>query len=64
MPKRKNKRKSELDAVTQDIIDRLVRIKTRARVRDTAGHERIFRSTIAEKPIDESEEQEAEEEPP
>ena len=56
-PKRKRKRKSEpvMDAVTRDILDRLVRIKTRERLKDPDGNIREFRSTIAENQVEEEE---------
>lgn len=37
-----------MDAVTRDILDRLVRIQTRDRLKDPGGQVREFRSTIAE----------------
>lgn len=50
LPKRKKKRKSEpeIDAITKDILDRIVRIKTRDRLKDPDGNIREFRSTIAD----------------
>lgn len=58
-PKRKRKRKSEpvMDAVTRDILDRIVRIKTREHLKDPDGNIREFRSTIAERQEDEEEEE-------
>lgn len=51
LPKRKKKRKNEpeIDAITKDILDRIVRIKTRDRLKDPDGNIREFRSTIADK---------------
>lgn len=51
LQKRKKKRKSEpeIDAITKDILDRIVRIKTRDRLKDPDGNIREFRSTIADK---------------
>ena len=54
--KRKKKRKSEPDLITQDILERLVRMRPKAQVRDCAGNERVFRSTIAEDQTAEEEE--------
>lgn len=50
LPKRKKKRKNEpeIDAITKDILDRIVRIKTRDRLKDPDGNIREFRSTIAD----------------
>lgn len=50
LQKRKKKRKNEpeIDAVTKDILDRIVRIKTRDRLKDPDGNIREFRSTIAD----------------
>lgn len=50
LPKRKKKRKNEpeVDAITKDILGRIVRIKTRDRLKDPDGNIREFRSTIAE----------------
>lgn len=44
-----------MDAVTRDILDRLVRIKTRERLKDPDGNIREFRSTIAENQEEEEE---------
>lgn len=50
MSKRKNKRKSEpeMDTHTKAVIEEAIRIRTRMRIRDCEGKERIFRSTVAE----------------
>lgn len=51
MSKRKNKRKSyapNMDAHTKSVIEEAIRIRTRMRIRDCEGKERIFRSTVAE----------------
>lgn len=50
LQKRKKKRKNEpeIDAITKDILDRIVRIKTRDRLKDPDGNIREFRSTIAD----------------
>lgn len=50
MSKRKKKRKSEpeMDAHTKAVIEEAIRIRTRMRIRDCEGKERIFRSTVAE----------------
>ena len=51
MSKRKNKRKRtapNMDAHTKAVIEEAIRIRTRMRIRDCEGKERIFRSTVAE----------------
>jgi hypothetical protein len=47
--KRKKKTAPEIDAKTKAVIDEAIRIRTRMRIKDAEGRERIFRSTIAEK---------------
>lgn len=62
MKKKKSKRKNyapNMDAHTKEVIENAIRIRTRMRVRDCAGNERLFRSTVAE--IPEGTEDEAEE---
>lgn len=62
MKKKKSKRKNYapgMDAHTKEVIENAIRIRTRMRVRDCAGNERLFRSTVAENP--EGTEDEAEE---
>ncbi len=48
-----------MDEHTKAVIEEAIRIRTRMRVRDCAGNERLFRSTVAENP--EGTEDEAEE---
>ena len=37
-----------MDKHTRAVIDEVIRMRARMRVRDAAGNERIFRSTVAE----------------
>ena len=37
-----------MDAHTKSVIEEAIRIRTRMRIRDCEGKERIFRSTVAE----------------
>lgn len=53
--KRKKKAAPEIDAKTKAVIDEAIRIRTRMRIRDAEGRERIFRSTVAEKEEDDAE---------
>lgn len=48
MKKGKRKRKGEIDPMTKDILDRLVRIKARERMKGPDGVVREFRSTVLE----------------
>ena len=60
MAKRKSKRKSyapNMDAHTKAVIEEAIRIRTRMRVRDCEGKERIFRSTVCEKGTENEEEE-------
>ena len=49
-----------MDEATKRVIENAIRIRTKMRIRDLEGKERIFRSTVAENP--ESAEDEEEEE--
>lgn len=51
MARGKKKRKSyapNMDEHTKAVIEEAIKIRTRMRVRDCAGKERIFRSTVCE----------------
>jgi len=53
MAKGKRKRRQyapNMDAHTKAVIEEAIKIRTRMRVRDCAGNERLFRSTVAENP--------------
>lgn len=39
-----------MDAKTKTVIENAIRIRTRMRVRDLSGNEKVFRSTVAEDP--------------
>ena len=39
-----------MDKHTKTVIEEAIKIRTRMRVRDCEGKERIFRSTVAENP--------------
>ena len=50
--KSRKKRKSyapDMDEHTKAVIEEAIRIRTKMRVRDLTGNERLFRSTILEK---------------
>lgn len=47
--KRKKKPAPEMDPETKAVIEEAIRIRTRMRVKDAEGRERIFRSTVMEK---------------
>ena len=48
--KRKRRIESEMDAETKKVIENVIRIRTRMRVRDLSGQPKLFRSTVAEEP--------------
>ena len=39
-----------MDAETKKVIENVIRIRTRMRVRDLSGQPKLFRSTVAEEP--------------
>ena len=47
-PKVRGNRESLMDEHTKAVIEEAIKIRTRMRVRDCAGKERIFRSTVCE----------------
>ena len=49
-PKVRGNRESLMDEHTKAVIEEAIKIRTRMRVRDCAGNERLFRSTVAENP--------------
>ena len=58
MKKSKKKRKTYapgMDEHTKAVIEKAIRIRTRMRVRDCAGNERLFRSTILEEGTEDEE---------
>lgn len=62
MKKAKRKRKSnqlQMDAHTKAVIEEAIRIRTRMRVRDCAGNERLFRSTVLEEGAEDEEAEES-----
>lgn len=62
MKKKKNKRKNYapgMDEHTKAVIEEAIRIRTRMRVRDLAGNERLFRSTICEEGTEDEEAEES-----
>lgn len=61
MKKAKKKRKNyapNMDSHTKEVIENAIRIRTRMRVRDCAGNERLFRSTILEEGTEDEEAEE------
>lgn len=61
MKKAKKKRKNyapNMDEHTKAVIEEAIRIRTRMRVRDCAGNERLFRSTILEEGTEDEEAEE------
>lgn len=47
-----------MDEHTKAVIEEAIRIRTRMRVRDCAGNERLFRSTILEEGTEDEEAEE------
>lgn len=48
--RRKRRSEPEMDAETKKVIENVIRIRTRMRVRDLSGQPKMFRSTVAENP--------------
>lgn len=58
MRKNKKKRKSyaeNMDEHTRAVVEEAIRIRTKMRVRDCAGNERMFRSTVLEEGAEDEE---------
>ena len=62
MKRSKKKRKNyapDMDEHTKAVIQEAIRIRTRMRVRDCAGNERLFRSTVLEEGAEDEEAEES-----
>ncbi len=60
--KSRKKRKSyapDMDEHTKAVVEEAIRIRTKMRVRDLAGNERLFRSTILEEGTEDEEAEES-----
>lgn len=62
MKRSKKKRKTyapDMDEHTKAVVEEAIRIRTKMRVRDLAGNERLFRSTILEEGTEDEEAEES-----
>lgn len=58
-PEVRGKREASMDEHTKAVVEEAIRIRTKMRVRDLAGNERLFRSTILEEGTENEEAEES-----